>query len=114
MSGIGKSLLTAAVLSSAILGMSSGWSAENPEQVIVTGATEEAVAGRVATALSEDPYLYAEHVNVHSKGGVVTLDGMVADVSDLRTALRITGSVSYGRQIANNLELYGDAGNIDE
>ncbi len=120
MRALRKSVLCAAVLSSAILGTSAGWAA-NPsgagaaapiEQVIVTGERDAALVGHVETALNGDRYLYAEHVNVLSKNGVVTLEGMVADSWDLMTAIRVTRSVPGVRQVVDNLEMYGDTGNI--
>lgn len=119
MRGLGKSFLcAAAVLSSAILATSAGWAANatgagalgnrNVEQVIVTGERDAALVGRVEMALKADRYLYAEHVNVLSKNGVVTLEGMVADPWDLRTALRLAASVPGVRSVVDNLELYGD------
>jgi osmotically-inducible protein OsmY len=118
-----KSLVCAAALSSLALGTSAGWAANPSEngavmtgssaqQIIVTGRRDAALARRVEAALLAAPYLYAEHVNVQSKNGVITLRGMVADYQDLQTTLRISGSVHGVKRVVDELEMYGDLGDF--
>ena len=68
-------------------------------------AVDEAVRREVATALHDDPYFYDGHVTVSVVNGVVTLEGIVFDDWDLRTAMRIARRMAGGRKVVNDLEI---------
>jgi osmotically-inducible protein OsmY len=76
------------------------------------GLSDREVTKRVQAALRSDPYVYAEHVSVTSAGGVVTLQGLVADEWDLRSAIRISSRVAGVRRVVDELEItdFGRAG----
>ena len=77
--------------------------------VVVTGtkvASDQELKKRVQFALNSDPYVYAEHVSVTSKDGVVTLDGLVADEWDLLGAVRISSGVAGVRRVNDQLEIW--------
>jgi osmotically-inducible protein OsmY len=60
---------------------------------------------RVEMALDSDRYVYAEHVVVTSADGVVTLQGLVADESDLQGAIRIARRVGGVKSVVDELEI---------
>ncbi len=78
------------------------------EEVIVTGNRElpdEQVTQQVEEALANDPYVYAEHVTVTTSNGIVTCEGIVADVAELRRVLRICRRASGSKRVVNDLQI---------
>jgi len=65
------------------------------ETIIVQGhrfpdpVFDEQLRVEVKTALHDDPFFYDAHVTVTVQDGVVHLEGMVLDYSDVTTVLRI-------------------------
>jgi len=65
------------------------------EPIVVTArkrpdpAADEKTRRQVEQALHSDRFFYDEHVTVTIKNGVVTLQGIVFDDWDVRTAMRI-------------------------
>jgi hypothetical protein len=70
-------------------------SARTLDAIVVTAkkrpepVPDEKLTERVAVALHSDPFFYDEHVTVTVKNGVVLLEGVVFDDSDVRDAIRI-------------------------
>jgi BON domain-containing protein len=81
----------------------------NAESVVITGAKErpsdQEVTKRVESALDAAPYLDASHITVTTRDGVVALDGIVGDVSDLIHALRIASRVAGAQRVEESLEI---------
>jgi BON domain len=80
------------------------------DTVVVTGtrsqaAVDEEVKEHVATALHSDPYFYDGHVTVTVKDGVVHLQGVVFDNSDLQAARRISKKIAGAKRVVNELEI---------
>jgi osmotically-inducible protein OsmY len=65
---------------------------------------------RVEAALERAPYLYAQHITVTSRDGIVTLGGMVENPSDLRDALKISGRVDGVKDLVDDLEIWDFGG----
>ena len=63
------------------------------------------VQHRVETAMRANPVFYDEHVTISIKDGVVTLQGIVFDDWDLRTARRIAKKVPGVKPVINDLEI---------
>ena len=76
------------------------------------GLSDPEVTTRVEAALDSDPYVYAEHVSVTTAGGVVTLQGLVADEWDLQSVIRISSGVAGVKRVVDELEItdFGRAG----
>ena len=70
-----------------------------------TGADQE-LAERVEMALKSDRYLYAQHISVTSKHGVVTLHGLVGDGWDLMSAVDISCRVPGVQRVIDGLEIW--------
>jgi osmotically-inducible protein OsmY len=70
-----------------------------------SAAPDEALRQRVADALHDDRYFYAEHVSVSVNNGVVVLHGFVASEWDLRDAIRIAGKAAGDRRVIDNLSI---------
>jgi osmotically-inducible protein OsmY len=69
-------------------------------------ASDQPIDRRVATALQAAPYLYAEHITVTSKDGVVTLHGTVGSPWDLREAIKISSRVPGVHAVVDDLEIW--------
>lgn len=80
-----------------------------PEIVIsATRQKDEAVTARVVQAMHEDPYLFASHITVVTEGGVVRVQGIVTDVTDLYRALYLARRIAGSRHVRNEMELITD------
>jgi len=68
-------------------------------------AADRSIANKVETALRNDPYLDADHIDVDANRGVVRLSGQVGTDSDLRGALRIAAAVPGVLRVDDQLEI---------
>jgi osmotically-inducible protein OsmY len=77
------------------------------DEVVVTATRESDVvlAAKVTAAVQQDPYVFGDHITVTVENGVVRLDGIVDDLSDLHRVLRLARRIAGKRTIANYLEL---------
>ena len=76
-----------------------------PRRTAAEQQTEEAISGRVISALSADKVLFARHISVRANRGVVHLAGYVWDVSDLYHAKRIAAAVPGVTRVVDEMEL---------
>lgn len=63
------------------------------------------LAGRVETALHNDPYLYDKHVTVSAEQGAVVLRGFVLSSSDLLDALRVARKAAGHNRVVDDLSI---------
>jgi hypothetical protein len=68
-------------------------------------AADEQLRQQVETALHADPFFYDEHVTITMHNGVATLQGIVFDDWDLRSALRIAKKTPGVKGVVNDLEI---------
>jgi osmotically-inducible protein OsmY len=80
---------------------------EIQDEVVVTAArqSDAVIAAQVTAAVQQDPYIFGDHITVTVENGVLRLEGIVTDLSDLHRVLRLARRVGGGRRIANHLEL---------
>jgi hypothetical protein len=78
----------------------------SPPEVIVnaTRLADEALTAKVVQVLKDDPYIYANHINVVTENGVVRLQGVVLDLYDLRRALALARRAAGKRRVLNEIE----------
>lgn len=69
-------------------------------------AADAALAHRIEATLAAEPGLYANHVQVEVRRGVVLLSGMVGDESDLRATLRTCYAIAGVRRVDDQLEIF--------
>ena len=60
----------------------------------------------IVFGLRSDPYIDDSHITVSVRNGVVTLEGIVLDHSDLLAALRISGRISGVKALVDDLQLH--------
>ena len=82
------------------------------EQVVVTAKkrpepppSDAQVTERVETALSDDPYIYAEHITVTTRNGVVKLEGIVGDPIELFRMIRLTRKIPGARRVVTDVQI---------
>ncbi len=77
-----------------------------PEITVSASRLSDAVlTARVEQALRDDPYIFAEHLSVVTDNGVVTLQGVAVDLSDLRRALSLARRIAGRRHVVNQIDL---------
>ena len=55
--------------------------------------------------MTEDPWIYAEHINVTTRNGVVRLEGIVGDTGELFRILRECRKIPGARRVVSELEM---------
>jgi osmotically-inducible protein OsmY len=75
-------------------------------EIVVTAVrpSDEATSAQVTTALQQDPYIFSDHVTVTTKDGVVRLEGIVHDLSDLYNILRLARRIAGVGRVVNQIE----------
>ncbi len=78
-----------------------------PQQEVVITArrlADEALTGEVLKALEDDPYIYSAHMSVVTENGIVHLQGIALDASDLYRALYLARRIAGTRRVVNEVE----------
>lgn len=81
--------------------------AEPMQREIVVTATRQsdaAMANKVADALRQNRYIFSDHVTVTADNGVVTVGGVVRDLSDLFAILRLAHRIAGKGRVVNEIE----------
>ncbi len=68
-------------------------------------AADEQVTQRVQNALSNDPWIFSEHVTVTTRNGVVTVEGVVQDTGEWFRILRLARKTPGARRVVDRLEM---------
>jgi len=80
-----------------------------PEVVVsATRQNDAVVTAKVVQTMHDDPYLFADHITVVTEGGVVRLQGVVTDVTDLYRAMYLARRIAGTRRVRNEIELITD------
>lgn len=91
-----------AAIAAALIAACSAPQARNPDDP----AADRALAEQVRAALHADPNLYAEHVDIDVKRGVVRLSGFVYTAREERLALQDSAAVPGAQRVVDGLEVY--------
>jgi osmotically-inducible protein OsmY len=77
------------------------------EEIVVsaTRKADEQITAQVQRTLTEDPWIYAEHINVTTRNGVVRLEGIVGDTGELFRILRECRKIPGARRVVSELEM---------
>jgi osmotically-inducible protein OsmY len=59
----------------------------------------------VLKTLTEDPWIFSEHITVTTRNGVVRLEGIVADTGELFRVLSLCRKIPGARRVINELEM---------
>ena len=87
----------------------------SPPEVIVsaTRLADEALTAKVVQVLNDDPYVYADHINVVTENGVVRLQGFATDAHELRRALFLARRAVGTRRVLNDVEFIAQNTDLD-
>jgi hypothetical protein len=77
------------------------------EEVVVTARKEAdaALTARVLKVLQDDPYVFADHIEVVTENGIVRLQGIALDYGDLQRTLLLARRVAGRRRVVNEVEV---------
>ena len=66
---------------------------------------DEQVTSQVQQTLTHDPWIYAEHITVTTRNGVVRLEGIVGGTGELFRILRLCRKIPGARRVVSQLEI---------
>jgi hypothetical protein len=106
-------LLLAATLGGVVLGAppplpaQASPGATKLEEVVITARKEAdaALTVRVLKVLQDDPYVFADHIEVVTENGIVRLQGIALDYGDLQRTLLLARRVAGRRRVVNEIEV---------
>jgi osmotically-inducible protein OsmY len=86
-----------------------------PPEVIVsaTRLADEALTAKVVQVLTDDPYLFADHISVVTENGVVRLQGFATDAHELRRAVFLAQRAAGKRRVLNEVEFIAQNTDLD-
>ena len=79
-----------------------------PLEVVIQAerqATDEQVTREVQQTLTDDPWIYSEHVVITTENGVVRLEGFVGDTGERFRMLRLARKIAGVRRVVDALEI---------
>lgn len=78
-----------------------------PEVVIEAQrqAADEQITRQVEKALTEDPWVFSEHVTVTTRNGVVRIEGIVQDTGELFRILHLARKIPGTRRVVDAMEM---------
>jgi hyperosmotically inducible periplasmic protein len=76
-----------------------------PARTAADAVADRSLAARVERALADDPHVFARHVDVESRAGVVYLSGYVWSTEDLYATRRIAANVPGVSRVDSELQL---------
>ncbi len=106
-------LLLAATLGGAVLGAppplpaQASASRTKLQEVVITAGKEAdaALTAKVLKVLKDDPYVFADHIEVMTEDGLVRLQGFALDYGDLQRTLLLARRVAGRRRVVNEIEV---------
>ena len=78
-----------------------------PELVIEAKrqAADERVTRQVEQTLTNDPWIFADHITITTENGVVRLEGIVGDTGEMFRIMRLCRKIPGARRVVNALEI---------
>jgi hypothetical protein len=68
-------------------------------------AVDEQITLQVEKTLTDDPWVYSEHLTVTTRNGVVRIEGIVQDTAELFRILRLARKTPGARRVVNATEM---------
>jgi osmotically-inducible protein OsmY len=77
------------------------------QEVVVSAVREkdEQITRQVQEKLTNDPWIFAEHITVTTENGVVRLEGIVGDTGELFRVIRLARRIPGARRVVTALEI---------
>ncbi len=79
--------------------------ASRPPRSAAELAADQKIESAVNSRLSQDPRIYAWHIEVSAYKGVVTLSGFVTEASELAEAMQVAARVPGVLSVEDDMEL---------
>jgi osmotically-inducible protein OsmY len=68
-------------------------------------AADEQVTRQVEKTLTDDPWVFGDHITVTTHNGVVRLEGIVGDTGEMFRIVRLCRKIPGARRVVNALEI---------
>jgi hypothetical protein len=68
-------------------------------------AADEQVTRQAERTLTDDPWIYGEHITVTTHNGIVRLEGIVGDTGEMFRIVRLCRKIPGARRVVNALEI---------
>jgi BON domain len=68
-------------------------------------AADEEVTRQVTKALTDDPWIFGDHITVTTHNGVVRVEGIVGDTGEMFRIMRLARKIPGARRVVNALEM---------
>ena len=80
---------------------------DSTQEIIITAAREAdaALTVKVVQVLQDDPYIFADHVTVTTRSGVVRVEGIVGDTGERFRILRLCRRIPGTKRVVDALEI---------
>jgi osmotically-inducible protein OsmY len=80
---------------------------DSTQEIVITAAREADVAltVKVVQVLQDDPYIFADHVTVTTRNGVVRVEGIVGDTGERFRILRLCRRIPGTKRVVDALEI---------
>jgi osmotically-inducible protein OsmY len=77
------------------------------QEIVITAAREadEQITVKVVQVLQDDPYIFADHVGVSTRNGVVRVEGIVGDSGERFRILRLCRRIPGTKRVVDALEV---------
>lgn len=100
-------ILLGAALSCPVQGAAERADPRLPEVIIQAKrqAADEQVTRQVQQTLTNDPWIYSEHITITTYNGVVRLEGIVGDTGEMFRIMRLCRKIPGARRVVNALEI---------
>jgi hypothetical protein len=86
-----------------------GHTANTSLQEVIIQATrqtaDEQVTQQVEKTLTDDPWIYSEHITVTTQNGIVRVEGIVGDTGERFRILRLCRKIPGARRVVDALEI---------
>jgi osmotically-inducible protein OsmY len=78
-----------------------------PEVVVQAArrAADEEITRQVEKTLTNDPWIFGDHITVTTQNGVVRVEGIVGDTGEMFRIMRLCRKIPGTRRVVNALEM---------
>jgi hypothetical protein len=84
------------------------WTAEPPPTEVVVEATrlpDEQITRQAVEAVSNDPWIYSDHITISTRNGVIRVEGIVQDTEEWFRILDRCRKIPGARRVVSELEM---------
>jgi|SRR5215469_15250585 len=80
------------------------------QEIIITAVREAdaALTVKVLQVLQDDPYIFADHITVTTRNGVVRVEGIVGDTGERFRILRLCRRIPGTKRVVDALEMFNN------